>query len=72
MPLQRGPNSFRANVTELMKGVQSQSRRKAINTIARKNGISKSDAQFKQAKSIAVSQARKKGSSQTPTNQPYN
>ena len=52
---------MRSNVKELMTGpVQSQSRRKAIATIAQKRGISKDDARFAQAKAIAISQARKK------------
>ncbi len=60
MPLLKGPQNIRANVTELMKGINSASRKKAINTIARKNNIPKKDAMFKQAVAIAQSQARKK------------
>lgn len=60
MPLLKGPQSIRANVKELMNPVQSQSRKKAIQTIAKKNNISLQEAQFKQARAIAVSQARKK------------
>ncbi len=60
MPLSKGPNSIRKNVAELMKGVQSSSREKAINTIMKKHNISREEAQFRQAKAIAVSQARKK------------
>lgn len=51
---------MRKNVTELMQAPQSQSRRKAIVTIAKKNNISLKDAQFKQAIAIAKSQARKR------------
>lgn len=60
MALLKGPNSIRANVKELMGRVQSPARRKAISTIAQKYNISKGDAQFRQAKAIAVSQSRKK------------
>jgi len=58
-PLLKGPTSIRANVRELMGPVQSQSRKRAIHTIAKKNNISMTDAQFKQARAIAISQARK-------------
>jgi len=58
MPLQTGPNSIRSNVTELMKPARSTARRRAILTIAKKNGISIRDAQFKQAKRIAETKAR--------------
>ena len=60
MPLSIGPGSIRKNVKELMSTVQSPSRKKAINTIAKKNNISKQEAQFKQARAIAISQSRKK------------
>jgi len=60
MPLLKGPNSIRANVTELTSNpVLSQARRKAIYTIARKNNISIKEATFKQALAISKSQARK-------------
>lgn len=60
MPLAKGPNSIRRNVNELMKGVESSSRHKAIMTIAKKHNISYDDAMFQQAQRIAQSQARKK------------
>lgn len=61
MPLKKGAGSIRANVTELMgQPIQSASRRKAINTIAKKNGISLKEARFRQAKAIAVAQSKKK------------
>lgn len=59
MPLQTGPNSIRSNVSELMKSPQSAARRKAIITLARKHGISKEEAQMRQALAIAKHQARK-------------
>lgn len=59
MPLQTGPNSIRANVTELMGKVLSPARKKAISTIARKNNISLSDAKFQQAITIAKRLAQK-------------
>lgn len=58
-PLLKGPNTIRANVSELMKGVNSQSRQKALTTIAKKNNISKKDAMFRQAIAISQKQARK-------------
>lgn len=60
MTLQTGPNSIRKNVATLMKPVQSQARKKAIITIAKKNNIPKKQAQFAQAKAIAIKQFRKK------------
>lgn len=59
MPLQKGINSIRSNVKELMKAPQSPSRKKAISTIARTNNISRKEAQMKQSLAIARSQARK-------------
>lgn len=58
--LGKGVNSIRKNVAELMSSVESQSRHKAIMTIAKNNNISYEDAQYKQAIRIAQSQARKK------------
>ena len=43
-----------------MTGEISPSRRKAIKTLAKRKGMSFSDARFYQAKAIAVSQAKKK------------
>lgn len=60
MPLAKGAGSIRKNVKELMSGVESPARHKAILTIAKKNNISYEDAQYKQAIRIAQSQARKK------------
>jgi hypothetical protein len=57
--LTKGQGTIRANVTELMGKVQSQSRMKAISTIARKNNISIKDAQFRQAVAISKSLNRK-------------
>ena len=61
MPLKKGSGSIRYNVGELMnQPIQSASRRKAILTIAKKNGISVQEARFRQAKAIAISQSKKK------------
>ena len=59
MPLSKS-NSIRGNVTELMGPVVSQTRKRAIATIAKKNNISQQEAQFRQAKKIAVSIYQKK------------
>lgn len=58
-PLKRGPNTIRQNVTELMSGIQSPARRKAIMTIAKRYNISPKEAQLRQALAISKSQARK-------------
>lgn len=60
MPLLKGPSSIRANVTELMKAPRSAARKKAIVTLSKRRNISRSDAQFAQARAIALTQARKK------------
>ena len=60
MPLKKGAGSIRGNMVELMNAPASASRKKAIATIARKHNISRKEAQFRQAKAIAISQARKK------------
>lgn len=60
-PLIKGAGSFRRNVKELMTApVQSASRKKAINTIAKTRNVSREDARFIQAQGIAKSQMRKK------------
>lgn len=59
MPLQSGPGSIRKNVSELMGKVQSPARKKAISTLAKKRNISLQDAQFTQARAIAIKMARK-------------
>ena len=59
MPLIKGKGSIRKNVTELMKGVESPARHKAIATIAKKNNISFQEAQYRQAIRIAQAQAKK-------------
>lgn len=58
MPLPKS-NTIRQNVSELMKPPQSQARKKAIITISKRNNISRSDAQFKQALAIARNISRK-------------
>ncbi len=59
MPLLTGTGNIRKNVQELMKTPQSVARKRAINSIAKKNNVSASEAQFRQAIAIAKSQARK-------------
>lgn len=59
MPLKSGQGSIRSNIKELMSGVQSKSRGKAIKTIMAKHGIGKKEAMFKQALAIAKSQSKK-------------
>lgn len=59
MKLQTGPNTIRKNVATLVQSVRSPARKKAIITISKKHNISRDDAKFKQAISIAKSQARK-------------
>lgn len=60
MELKKGLGTIRDNVTTLMQPVQSKSRKKAIVTLAKKHGISRSDAQFHQAVRIAQAQAQKR------------
>ena len=59
-PLLKGQGTIRQNVQELMSPVQSRSRKKAISTIAKKNNITRPEAQFRQALAISKSQSRKK------------
>lgn len=54
-----GTGNIRSNVNVLMQPPVSQPRKKAIITIARKNNISRPDAQFRQAIHIAEYYARK-------------
>jgi len=58
--LKKGQGTIRANVKQLMEPPRSQSRKKAIITIAKKHNITREEAQFHQAISIAKSQAKKK------------
>lgn len=60
MPLAKGVSSIRKNVTELMSAPRSAARKRGIATIAKTRNISRKDAQFVQAKAIALAQARKK------------
>lgn len=60
MPLLKGQANIGKNMQELMKPAQSPARRKAIATLAKKHGISRSEAQHRQAVAIAYAQARKK------------
>lgn len=60
MPLKRGSSqrTISANIKELMKK-PGKTRRKAVSTLAKEEGISKSEAQRKQAIAIALSAAGK-------------
>lgn len=60
MLLQKGLGTIRKNVTELMSGRVGKTRQRAIVSIAKKNNISRQEARFRQAKAIAISQARKR------------
>lgn len=59
MPLKQGKGTIRTNIKELMSDVQSPARSKAIKTIMKKRGVSQNEAQFIQAKAIALSQVKK-------------
>ncbi len=58
--LQKGPGSAQSNYNELMKPVLSPGRHKAIETLAKKHGISYEAAQAHQAKRIAESRLKQK------------
>lgn len=57
MPLKSGPGSVKANVKELTTGKVGKSRKKAINTLAKKWKVSKKEAKFRQALIIAKAKA---------------
>lgn len=57
--LKKGLGTVRNNVSVLMQQPQTAPRKKAISTIAKKNNISRSDAQFRQAVAISKNLARK-------------
>jgi hypothetical protein len=59
MPLLKGAQNMRKNYNELMSGVESASREKAIETIMHKHNISRDEAMHRQAIRIIQSQARK-------------
>ena len=59
MPISKD-NSIRKNVTILVNEPVGKSRMRAIATIAKKHNISREEAKFKQAITIARSQYRKK------------
>lgn len=60
MALKKGLGSIRSNMQELMGKVNSPTRKRAISTIAKTRNLSRKEAQFVQAKAIAVSQSRKR------------
>lgn len=60
MPLKIGAKNIRSNIKELTTGKVGKSRSKAINTLAKKWGVTKSEAKFKQALIIAKNAASKK------------
>lgn len=57
MPLLKGTHNIRKNVKELTSGKVGKPRSKAINTLAKKWGVSKKEAKFRQALIIAKSKA---------------
>lgn len=61
MPLKRGSSqkTISANIGELMKDKPGKTRKKAIASIAKKQGISRQEAERKQAIAIALSSAGK-------------
>lgn len=61
MPLKKGSSqkTISANIRELMKDKPGKTRKKAIASIAAKQGISKKEAERKQAIAIALSSAGK-------------
>jgi hypothetical protein len=59
MPLLKGSQNIRKNIKELTTGPVGSARRKAINTLAKKWGISKKEAKFRQALIIAKEQVKK-------------
>ena len=61
MPLKKGSSqkTISANIRELMKDKPGKTRKKAIASIAVKQGISKKEAERKQAIAIALSSAGK-------------
>ena len=58
MPLLPGYNNIKKNVEELVTGKMSGPRRKAVNTLAKRWGISKEEARFRQALIIAKETAK--------------
>ena len=58
--LKKGPTSIRSNMKELMTNIESEGRRKAIATLAKKHNISFADAQFRQAQAISLKKSREK------------
>lgn len=61
MPLKKGSSieTFKKNMTELMKGDMSTGRAKAVQTIAKNRGVSVKKARQLQAIAISYSQKRK-------------
>jgi len=60
MPLLPGRQNMNANYHELMKGVQSAGREKAVTTIMRKRGVNRDTAMAIQAAAIVRSKASKR------------
>ena len=53
MPLYKGQSNFKKNLTELVTGKVGTARKKAIYTLAKREGISFKEARMKQAVKIA-------------------
>lgn len=60
MPLLPGRQNMNSNYKELMSGVRSQRRERAIQTIMKNRGISKQEAMAVQAQAIVRAKARRK------------
>lgn len=60
MPLRPGIKNMRANYKELMSGVESPGREKAILTIMKNRKMTREEAMHTQALAIVKAQARKK------------
>lgn len=59
MPIKTGPGSMIKNMNELMTGDMGATRKKAIKTLAKKEGISFEEARKRQAFAISKSQLTK-------------
>jgi len=57
MPLLSGTGSVRKNMVELTTGKVGKSRKKAINTLTKKWGVSEEEAKFRQALIISKSKS---------------
>lgn len=56
--LKKGIGTVNSNVSELMKGIRSPARKKAVLTLMKKHNITMQEAMFKQALAISRFQAQ--------------